>query len=314
MINRLNWEWIILFQRMEGLVRAMAMNLGGINGSLSTLNNINNAMQKTTQKLATGTNYATPANGASAYAILKRMDVNVNSDAQSIQNVQNAGAMMRTAEGATAKTVTALTEIKEYLMNAANGTNTDSDKANLQKNVNQLVSQIDDNSRVTYNGINILDGSQENTGIAGVLGYQNYNLGDIRAETLGLTDSEGNVTINLNDEESVKASLATVNDALEKVQGINDSLNRSIDGGAIDASLDEATTQGAYLQRLDYQESLYNTMEVNEQAAASTIGDADMAKAAVEFNSASTQEKLALYAATLYNHNYSNMASLLQGA
>ena len=292
----------------------MAMNLGGVNNSLSTLNNVNNVVQKTTQKLATGSNYASASNGSSAYAILKRMDVNVSSNAQSVQNVQNAGAMMRTAEGATANTVTALKTIKEYLMNAANGTNTASDKADLQKSVDQLVSQIDDNSKVTYNGINILDGSQENTGIAGVLGYENYNLGDIRAETLGLKDSEGNVTINLNDEESVKASLETVNGALEKVQGINESLNRSIDGGAIDASLDEATTQGAYLQRLDYQESLYNTMEVNEQAAASTIGDADMAKAAVEFNSANTQEKLALYAATMFNHNYSNIVSLLQGA
>ena len=292
----------------------MAMNLGGVNNSLSTLNNVNNVVQKATQKLATGSNYASASNGSSAYAILKRMDVNVSSNAQSVQNVQNAGAMMRTAEGATANTVTALKTIKEYLMNAANGTNTASDKADLQKSVDQLVSQIDDNSKVTYNGINILDGSQENTGIAGVLGYENYNLGDIRAETLGLKDSEGNVTINLNDEESVKASLETVNGALEKVQGINESLNRSIDGGAIDASLDEATTQGAYLQRLDYQESLYNTMEVNEQAAASTIGDADMAKAAVEFNSANTQEKLALYAATMFNHNYSNIVSLLQGA
>ena len=292
----------------------MAMNLGGINGSLSTLNNVNNAMQKTTQKLATGTNYASPSNGASAYAILKRMDVNVNSNAQSVQNVQNAGAMMRTAEAATSKTVTALTEIKVYLMNAANDTNTASDRADLQKHVNQLVEQIDDNSRVTYNGMNILDGSQENTGIAGVLGYQNYNLGDIRAETLGLKDSEGNVTINLNDPNAVKAAVATVDNAIEKVQGINDSLNRSIDGEAIDASLDEATTQGAYLQRLDYQESLYNTMEVNEQAAASTIGDADMAKAAAEFNSSNTQEKLALFAAKMFNHNYSNIATLLQGA
>ena len=199
----------------------MAMNLGGVNNSLSTLNNVNNVVQKTTQKLATGSNYASASNGSSAYAILKRMDVNVSSNAQSVQNVQNAGAMMRTAEGATANTVTALKTIKEYLMNAANGTNTASDKADLQKSVDQLVSQIDDNSKVTYNGINILDGSQENTGIAGVLGYENYNLGDIRAETLGLKDSEGNVTINLNDEESVKASLETVNGALEKVQGIN---------------------------------------------------------------------------------------------
>lgn len=290
----------------------MAMTLGGVNNSLSTLNNVNNAVQKTSQQMATGSKYPSASYGGSAYAVLQRLDSHIAATAQSGQNTQNASAMIRTAEGATAKTVTALTTIKEYIINAANGTNTASDKADLQKGVNQLVSQIDDNSRVTYNGKHILDGSEQNEGIAGVLGYENFNMGDIRAETLGLTDSEGNVTINLSDENSIQAALTTVNSALDKVQNINDSLNRSIDGSAIDASLDEATTQGAYLQRLDYQEALYNTMQENEQAASSTIGDADMAKLATQFKSESNQQQLALFASRMYNHNLSNIPNLLQ--
>ena len=290
----------------------MAMTLGGVNHSLSTLNNVNNAAQKTSQQMATGSKYPSASYGGSAYAVLQRLDSHIAATAQSGQNTQNASALIRTAEGATGKTLSALGTIKAYIMSAANGTNTSSDRADLQKGVNQLVAQIDDNSRVTYNGKHILDGSEQNTGIAGVLGYENFNMGDIRAETLGLTDSEGNVTINLSDENSIQSALTTVNNALDKVQNINDSLNRSIDGGAIDASLDEATTQGAYLQRLDHQEMLYNTMQENEQAAESTIGDADMAKLASEFNSERTQEQLAIFATKMYNHNLSNIPSLLQ--
>lgn len=290
----------------------MAMTLGGVNNSVSTLNNVNNALQKTAQKISTGSNYPSASYGGSAYAVLQRLDSHIAATAQSGQNTQNASAMIKTAEGATAKTITALTTIKAYIMNAANGTNTDSDKADLQKGVNQLVSQIDENSHITYNGKHILDGSEQNTGITGVIGQENYNMGDIRAETLGLTDSQGNVTINLSDEKSIQSALTTVNSALDKVQNINDSLNLSIDGGAIDASLDEATTQGAYLQRLDYQESLYTTMQENEQAAASTLGDADIAKLATELSSESTQEELALYAAQMFNHNLSNMGNLLR--
>ena len=290
----------------------MAMTLGGVNHSLSTLNNVNNTVQKTSQQMATGSKYPSASYGGSAYAVLQRLDSHIAATAQSGQNTQNASALIRTAEGATGKTLSALGTIKAYIMSAANGTNTSSDRADLQKGVNQLVAQIDDNSRVTYNGKHILDGSEQNTGIAGVLGYENFNMGDIRAETLGLTDSEGNVTINLSDENSIQSALTTVNNALDKVQNINDSLNRSIDGGAIDASLDEATTQGAYLQRLDHQEMLYNTMQENEQAAESTIGDADMAKLASEFNSERTQEQLAIFATKMYNHNLSNIPSLLQ--
>ena len=286
--------------------------IGGVNNATTTLNNVNNSLQKTMQKMSTGSNYPSASYGGSAYSVLQRMDSNIASTAQSRQNTQNASAMIRTAEGATGKTLSALTTIKAYIMSAANGTNNDSDRADLQKSVNQLVAQIDENSRVTYNGKHILNGSAEETDIAGLLGYENFNMGDIRAETLGLTDSEGNVTINLTDESFIPASLATVNNALEKVQEINDSLNKSIDGTAIDASLDEATTQGAYLQRLDMQESLYNTMQENEQAAASNIGDADMAKLASEFNNEKNQQQLALFASKMHNHNLMNIPTLLQ--
>ncbi|MBQ7628755.1 MAG: flagellin [Selenomonadaceae bacterium] len=286
--------------------------VGGVNNAVTTLNNVNNNLQKTMQKTSTGSNYPSASYGGSAYAILQRLDSNIAATAQSGQNTQNASAMIRTAEGATGKTLTALTTIKAYIMSAANGTNTDSDRADLQKGVNQLVEQIDDNANVTYNGKHILNGSEENVGIAGLLGYENFNMGDIRAETLGLKDSEGNVTINLSDEKSVQAALSTVDGAIDKVQNINDSLNQSIDGVAIDASLDEATTQGAYLQRLEMQESLYNTMQENEQAAASNIGDADMAKLASEFNNEKNQQQLALFAAKMHNHNLMNIPTLLQ--
>ena len=286
--------------------------VGGVNNAVSTLNNVNSGLQKTMQKMSTGSNYPSASYGGSAYAVLQRMDSNIAATAQSGQNTQNASALIRTAEGATGKTLTALTTIKAYLISAANDTNTASDRANLQKSVDQLVSQIDENANITYNGKHILNGSEEDGGIAGLLGYENFNMGDIRAETLGLTDSEGNVKINLSDESFIPASIETVNKALEHVQNINDSLNKSIDGVAIDASLDEATTQGAYLQRLDMQESLYNTMQENTQAAASTIGDADMAKLASEFNNEKNQQQLALFAAKMHNHNLMNIPTLLQ--
>ena len=286
--------------------------VGGVNNAVSTLNNVNSGLQKTMQKMSTGSNYPSASYGGSAYAVLQRMDSNIAATAQSGQNTQNASALIRTAEGATGKTLTALTTIKAYLISAANDTNTASDRANLQKSVDQLVSQIDENANITYNGKHILNGSEEDVGIAGLLDYENFNMGDIRAETLGLTDSEGNVKINLSDESFIPASIETLNKALEHFQNINDSLNKSIDGVAIDASLDEATTQGAYLQRLDMQESLYNTMQENTQAAASTIGDADMAKLASEFNNEKNQQQLALFAAKMHNHNLMNIPTLLQ--
>lgn len=289
----------------------MAMTMGGVNSSLSTLNRIQNQTQKTTQRLATGSNFPNASYGGSAYAILQRMNSHIGATSQSIQNTQNASSMIKVAEGATSNTVSALTSIREMVINAANGTNTDSDRAALQQNINQLVNQIDDNAQVEYNGMGLLDGSRSGIMVAGIDGYENVGLGDMRSQALGLRDSEGNISIDISTEEGIRSALETVGGALNFAQGINDSLQAASDD-ALDISLDEATTQGAYLQRLEYQEANYTTMQENEMAAASTMGDADIAKEITNLRNQQTQEQLALFATRMFNQNRANVLNLLQ--
>ena len=291
----------------------MAMTMGGVNPSLRTLNTIQNSMQRTTQQLATGSKYPSASYGSAAYSVLQRMNSNIGGISQSVQNTQNMSSMVRTAAGATGNTIDALNTIKSTLVNAANGTNTDSDRSALQENINQLVRQIDDNSRVQYNGMNLLDGSKSNIMVAGIDGYENISLGNMSSRALGLTDDQGNVTIDLSNDSSIQSALSNVDSALEFVQGVDGNLQASLEGGyALDEALDEATTQGAQMQRLDFQEANYTTMAENEQAAASTMGDTDMAKAITELRSQQTQEQIAMYATKMFNQNRANVLNLLQ--
>ena len=292
----------------------MAMTMGGVNSSLSTLNRIQSSMQKTTQQLATGSRYPTAQYGSSAYAILQRMNANIGATNQSVQNTQNMSSMIKTAAGATSNTVDALTTIKETLINAANDTNTSTDRSAMQESINQLVQQIDDNSRVQYNGMNLLDGSKGELLVAGIDGYENVGLGNMSSKALGLTDDEGNVTLDLSNQDSIQSALKTVDSALSFVKGVDGNLQASLESGgtALDDALDQATTQGAMLQRLEYQEANYTTMSENEQAAASTMGDTDMAKAITDLKSQQTQEQLALFATKMFNQNRANVLSLLQ--
>ena len=291
----------------------MAMTMGGVNPSLRTLNTIQNSMQRTTQQLATGSKYPSASYGSAAYSVLQRMNSNIGGISQSVQNTQNMSSMVRTAAGATGNTIDALNTIKSTLVNAANGTNTDSDRSALQENINQLVRQIDDNSRVQYNGMNLLDGSKSNIMVAGIDGYENISLGNMSSRALGLTDEQGNVTIDLSNNDSIQSALKNVDSALEFVQGVDGNLQASLEGGyTLDEALDEATTQGAQMQRLDFQEANYTTMAENEQAAASTMGDTDMAKAITELRSQQTQEQIAMYATKMFNQNRANVLNLLQ--
>ena len=289
----------------------MAMTMGGVNSSLSTLNSIQKSMQKTTQQIATGSKYPSAQYGPAAYSILQRMNSNIGGISQSVQNTQNMSSMVKIAAGATANTVDSLKTIKETLINAANDTNTSVDRQTMQEGINQLVQQIDDNSRVQYNGMNLLDGSKSNMVVAGIDGYENVSIGNLSANSLGLTDSEGNVTIDLSNQDSIQSALQTVDDALTRANTTADNLS-SLSDSSLEIALDEATSQGAALQRLEYQEANYVTMSENEQAAASTLGDTDMAKAITDLKSQQTQEQLAIFATKMFNQNRSNVLSLLQ--
>lgn len=294
----------------------MAMTIGGNNSYVNAYNRINNAAQRTQYTIATGSMYPTAAYGGAEYSIAARFDSNIRATQRSIQNTQNMSAMIQTAAGATQNTVNALTSIRENLINAANGTNTAADRGALQENINQLVAQINENAYAEYNGKRLLDGSQGNLTLAGIDGYENYKLGDLRSTALGLTDADGNVTIDASTPEAANASLAVVNDALDVARFQNDSLHFAEDfvneGISFDRALDEATTQGAQLQRLEFQEANYTTMEENMLAAQSTMSDADMAKQITQMRNQQIQEQLALFAMRTSNQNRANVLGLFQ--
>lgn len=289
----------------------MAMTIGGNNPYINTYNRINNSTQKTFQTVATGSLHPTAAMGASEYSIAARFESNIRATRQSVQNTQNLSAMIRTAAGATQNTVGALTTIKEHLINAANDSNGSLDRAALQENINQLVAQINENAYVEYNGKRLIDGSQESLTLAGIDGYENFNMGDLRSRTLGLTDADGNVTIDTSTVETANASLAIVDDALNVANFQNDALHFAEDyvddGTSLNRALDEATTQGAQLARMEFQEANYVTMEENMLAAQSTIDDADMAKQITQLRNQQIQEQLATFAQRAFDQNRQNM-------
>jgi flagellin len=286
---------------------------GGVNSTVNIINRISNGINKTSRILSTGSNFPSASYGSASYSILQRLNSHTGATAQSIQNTQNASAMLKVAAGATSNTVSALNSIQQHLVKAANGVNSDSDRAAIQQNINQLVKQIDDNAHVQYNGMNLLDGSRSSIMVAGVSGYEKVSLGNMSAESLGLTDSKGNVTVDVSNYDSIQNSLATVSSALDNVRSVNDNLQSTLsESGVLDYALDQATDQGAYLQRLEYQADNYTTMEENAQAAASNIGDADMAKHSVQLRLQKIQQQVAIEVSKIFHHSQAGALRLLQ--
>ena len=182
-------------------------NMSAVN-TLNILNRNQSALAKSLQKVSSGMKINDAGDDASGYAISERMRVQIRSLDQDKQNTQNGNSMMKTAEGAVASTVEILKTLKEKAINAANDTNTDEDRRTIQKEINQMVDQIDDNALATYNGKYLVDGSRNSIGTATCTTLTNNALSTASAWGSALTSlqSRQNESLNIQSTDNVTIS------------------------------------------------------------------------------------------------------------
>ena len=182
-------------------------NMTAIN-TLNTLNKNSSALSKSLQKVSSGMKINSAADDASGYAISERMRVQIRSLDQANQNTQNGSSMMKVAEGAVSSTVEILKTLKEKAVNAANDSNTDSDRQTIQKELDQSIDQINDNANVTFNGKYLVDGSKNSKGNATYTALSNQSLGTDTTGQTKLTDltSRSGDSLEIHDTDKVTVS------------------------------------------------------------------------------------------------------------
>ena len=175
--------------------------------TLSTLNKNNTALQDSLSKVSSGLKINSAKDDASGYAISERMRVQIRSLDQATQNSQNASSLMKNAEGAVERTVEILRTLKQKAIDAATDTNTDEDRATIQKELDQFIDQIDDNALVTFNGKYLLEGSRAQSGSAVATHMTNGSLSTDTTINTQLTKLENrngeNIEINTGDRVTV---------------------------------------------------------------------------------------------------------------
>lgn len=165
--------------------------------TLNQLNKNNKALEKSLAKVSSGMRINNAGDDSSGYAISERMRGQILSLGQDNRNTQNGNSMLKVAEGAVQSDIEILRTLKEKVINAANDTNTDEDRMVIQREFDQMVEQIDDNANVTYNGMKLLDGSQnhfvKNPGTRTALVNQSFWEGtDENTKFTELRDKTGN--------------------------------------------------------------------------------------------------------------------------
>ena len=209
--------------------------------TLNTLNKNSAALSSSLKKVSSGMKINSAADDASGYAISERMRVQIRGLDQANQNTQNGTSMMKVAEGAVSSTVDILKTLKEKVINAANDTNTDSDRATIQKELDQSIDQINDNANVTYNGKYLVDGSHNSKVTATTTAMTNESL---QSTTVGTTkfcemaDRNGN-SLNINSMDTVTLSFvkegktySVTAAATQSLQDLVQRANTASNGGA----------------------------------------------------------------------------------
>jgi flagellin len=245
------------------------------------------------ERLSSGKKINSAADDAAGFAIAERMTAQIRGLNMATKNATDGLSMIATVENATNDVTDMLHRIRELAVQAANDTNSSTDRGYLQKEVDSLLNEINRVAAQTvYNGAEVLDGSRSAQQIqVGTDSGQSisFEIDAIDTETLGLTGdvftpSTSNAAADVTD---VTAEGVTVNDAnaIAPVKDAKISVGTAEDASATLALVTAAIETvaggraelGAVSNRLEY--TVSNLMNVAEYttAARSRIEDADFA-------------------------------------
>ncbi len=220
------------------------------------LASVTGRLQGNFARLSSGLRIATASDDAAGLGISERMRSQIRSYAVAGRNAQDGVSLTQTAEGSLQEVSNNLNRMRELAVQAANGTLTTTDRATIDAEFQELVTEID---RVagdaSFNGLNLLDGS-----VATI---------DLQVGT----DAGDTITVTMVD--STAATLGI--DALDVTTAANASTALAAIDTAIDGVSTGRGTLGAAQNRLNSAiASIANTRE-NLSAAESRIRDVDVA-------------------------------------
>ncbi|WP_284139217.1 MULTISPECIES: flagellin [unclassified Virgibacillus] len=258
-----------------------------INHNIAALNTYrqlsgnNTQVQGSLEKLSSGLRINKAGDDAAGLAISEKMRGQIRGLEMASKNAQDGISLIQTAEGALNETHSILQRMRELAVQSASDTNTTSDRAELQKEVDQLVEEIDRIANNTeFNTKKLLDGS-----LSGAANALTFHIGansgqSITLEIASMTASGLGVSgLSISGQ-------ATANTAITTIQT------------AIDAVSAERAKLGANQNRLEHTINNLGASAENLTAAESRIRDVDMAKEMMAFtkNNILTQAAQAMLA------------------
>ena len=234
------------------------------------------ALGKTFKRLSSGLRINSAADDAAGLAITDRMTAQVRGLNQAVRNANDTISMIQIAEGALNETTTALQRMRELSVQAANDTYNHQDRQDLQKEVNQLISEINRIAGTTqFNNQLLLQGSYSAGRIFHVGANMNQtiivSITKMTASALGVDTEAAGATVGLmasfgqggsavgnNNQSAANSAISLIDHAINSVTSLRASL-------------------GAYQNRFEAVIANLSNISLNTSVSRSRILDADIA-------------------------------------
>jgi flagellin len=281
-------------------------NIAALNAYRNLEVNNENA-SKSLEKLSSGLRINRAADDAAGLAISEKMRSQIRGLDMAQRNALDGVSVVQTADGALNSTQEILQRMRELSVQAASDSNTDTDRQEIQKEVNQLTSEVNRIANTTeFNTGKLLDGSKTGTGALtfqiGANAGQTVTLeiSDMSATALSVSSNTGSPaagnTITLSDG-TTQATVwytttadadnglasATPQCALDVTSNQKAQAAITVIDDAIQRVSSERAHLGAVQNRLEYTVDNLSTMNENVTSSESRIRDVDMAEEMTNF-------------------------------
>lgn len=220
---------------------------------------------KSTEKLSSGYKINRAADDAAGLAISEKMRRQIRGLTQASANAQDGISCVQTAEGALNEVHDMLQRMNELAVKAANGTEQSEDQSYIQKEVDNLIAEIDRvSATTTFNERMLLDGSF--TSIALQVGAETASANQIKL-TIATLSATG-LSVNAVKVTDQSSALSTVDSVKAAIKTLNE----------------QRANLGAVQNRLEHTINNLDNVVENTTSAESAIRDTDMATEMVKYS------------------------------
>lgn len=259
-------------------------------------------LQKSLARLSSGLRINSASDDPSGLAIADKLRTQANSIKQGISNANSGISLIQIADKAMSEQSRILDNVKSKLIQAKTATTSNEGKEAIRKDINKLLTQLDNiASQTNYNGTSLLQADSNDTTATSQLTFQvgeaSENIiktqGGMRSNTIGLDlENLKNLATNALDSSTAGLWMSKIDDALNTLNSFRS---------------DFGSTQNQLESSVRYM----STMHTNLKSSESVIRDVDYAQEFAILNRMTLLMSAGMFAMSQANKVQENMLRLL---